>query len=418
MAEQEQIRILHLGLGRFHRAHQAVYYQNLSEDHSERWPVAAFSMRTAEASESLKKAHFTYPVIVLEKESAHLKNIDVICKSYFIQTDRLEYLKLMALSHVQMITLTVTEKGYSLNAQGELDSRLIAEDLKKFENCSSAVGFLYYGLRHRCLSGGYPITILSCDNLRDNGHRLKTAVLSFAKLMKDPRTAEWIEQQVSFPNTMVDRIVPQLSTEKITELQKEFNTENPEIVATESFSQWVIEDNFRGERPALEKVGVQFVKSVQEHENIKLRVLNAAHSLLAYAGLLKSYNFVHEAVNNKEIRAAVENLWAEVSQQISIPNGYREKLLRRFDNPRLPHSLKQIAMDGSQKLPQRLLPNLKTRQLSECPSTEYALRCWAEYCYRHTPDDPQKPLIERLKAQATDLDDFKKRLFREVLGLI
>lgn len=415
--DNEQIRILHLGLGRFHRAHQAAYFQNLAELHSESWPIAAFSMRTNEASEQLRNVNFVYPVVVLDKSFSKSQNIQMIRQSYFIQTDRLEYLKLIALSHVQIVSLTITEKGYCLNSEGRLDASLVASDQKKFESCSSAIGFLYYGLRHRRLSGGYPLTILSCDNLRDNGRKLKNAILDYALIMQDAETADWMNRQVSFPNTMVDRIVPQLNDEKILDLQKEFNTINSEVVATEAFTQWVIEDRFNTTKPSLEKVGVQFVENVAEYEDVKLRVLNAAHSLLAYAGLLKGHSFVHEAINDLEIRTAVENLWSEVSALVRIPKSYTAQLLQRFDNPRLPHSLKQIAMDGSQKLPQRILPNLNGACLADLPATEHVLNCWAEYCYLNDADDPQRELIGQLRTQSVHADDFKNQLLKKVLNL-
>jgi mannitol-1-phosphate/altronate dehydrogenase len=274
------IRILHLGLGRFHRAHQAVYYQNLFEQFGEKWGVVSFSMRSSDARDELRRAHNHYPVVQFSKDESLLQWIDVIRASYFMKEDHDQFLKAMASPDLAMVTLTVTEKAY------------VGTDLYEL---------LYEGLRHR-QAIDRPLTVLSCDNLQENGSKVKTGVLKVARESGDASMAAWIEKSVTFPNSMVDRIVPALTPERVTVLQAQFKTDNQEILATEIFSQWVIEDRFAAARPPLEKVGVQIVSDVRPFEEVKLRLLNASHSLIAYAGLLKNYRFVHEAIHDPEIR--------------------------------------------------------------------------------------------------------------------
>lgn len=373
------VRVLHLGLGRFHRAHQALYYQTLFEQTGDKWGVASFSMRTPDARDEMRRVHNHYPVAIFSREHAELKWVDAIRASYFIQEDREAFLDLM--QTVDLVTLTVTEKAYATD-----DLFLI----------------LLEGLRQR----SKPLTIISCDNLQGNGDKLREGLLNRA----DERLHRWIETNVSFPNTMVDRIVPALTPERLAELQTQFETDNPELVATEGFTQWVIEDDFKGTRPRLEEVGVQFVEDVKPFEEMKLRLLNASHSMIAYAGLRKGYRFVHEAIRDGEIRRRVQELYRDVSPQLKAPqdlHAYTSSLITRFDNENLPHQLKQIAMDGSQKLKQRILPSLK--HAPESQALQSVLEDWAHLCYTTTPEDPKRDEILRLR-EGTTFGAFSERL--------
>jgi fructuronate reductase len=182
-----------------------------------------------------------------------------------------------------------------------------------------------------------------------------------------------------------------------------FETDNTEILATETFSQWVIEDKFAGAKPPID---VQFVDDVRPFEEMKLRLLNASHSMIAYAGLRKGYRFVHEAIRDNEIRSRVEELYREVTPLVHPPDGYTSSLLQRFDNERLPHQLKQIAMDGSQKLKQRIVPSLK--QTRDHRALVSVIEDWAHVCYETTPDDPLKAKIESLKSKT--FPEFQREL--------
>lgn len=364
------IKVLHLGLGRFHRAHQALYFQSLYERTGTKWGLASFSMRSPDARDEMRRVHNHYPVVEFSRDEARLRWVDAIRASYFIQEDREAFLDLF--QSVELVTLTVTEKAYD------------SDDLYHW---------LLEGLKQRTK----PLTILSCDNLLGNGNKLRAGLLQRAE------NTAWIEKNVTFPNSMVDRIVPALTPERIKELQAQFETDNPEILATETFSQWVIEDKFAAAKPP---IAAEFVEDVKPFEEMKLRLLNASHSLIAYAGLRKGYRFVHEAIRDAEIRGRVEELYREVTPLVHPPEDYTASLLERFDNERLPHQLKQIAMDGSQKLKQRIVPSLK--QTRDNRALESVIEDWAYVCYETTPDDPMKAKIEEWKTKS--FPEFQREL--------
>jgi fructuronate reductase len=351
-------KILHLGLGRFHRGHQGVYYQ-----HTGNWKVISSSMRSAEEKNKLLKAGLRYPVLELSHEGEKLMWIDCIEEALALNEDLPRLLKLIASPEIKIITLTVTEKGYCLKSSGELDTNHpgIQHDLNNPKAPQTVIGLLSLGLSER----KEKITIISCDNLRENGRKLEAAIESFNKSAGRPMPYG------SFPNTMVDRIVPALLPEKIAELEKRHNLSHSELIATEKFSQWVIEDKFSEGKPAWEKVGVQFVSDVRPYEEMKLRLLNASHSYLAYAGLNRGYSFVHEAIHDKVLLENIRHMMKEeVIPLLTLPDGfdanrYVEDLIFRFRNDKLPHQLKQIAMDGSQKMPLRIFSSIEAARKSE-----------------------------------------------------
>jgi fructuronate reductase len=398
-----KIKILHLGLGRFHKAHQAVYYQRLLEEQGEEWGVAAFSMRSSEASDRLRSVQQKYPVIELGQNDSRTRWIECIQECYFAQKDTEKLKYFFCSPDISVITLTVTEKAYTQNI---LDPQ-------------SVIGILFHGLRDRKNTNGGKVTVLSCDNVRDNGGKLKSAIKDFAKHAGDSETMNWIEDHVKFPNSMVDRIVPALTPERLSELQAKYKVTNPELVATEFFSQWVIEDNIHAPFPALQKVGVQLVPDVVPYEEMKLYLLNASHSFLAYAGILKGYTYVHETVKDPQLAKELDGLHGEIIPFLNVPAGfdiqhYKKQMLSRFNNPELPHQLRQIAMDGSVKLQHRILPILTkaTQKKLEKKHLVLCLDYWAEYCFKNIPDDPMKEQIEKLKSQCTGLTEFRLK-FKE-----
>jgi fructuronate reductase len=396
-----KIKILHLGLGRFHKAHQAVYYQKLFEEHGEEWGVAAFSMRSPEASDRLRAVQQTFPVVELGFDQARVRWINCIKESYFAARDQEQLKYYFCSPDVALITLTVTEKAYTQNILDE----------------KSVIAVLFSGLKNRMKSNAGKVTVLSCDNLRNNGLKLKNAVVEYGGHAADSETLQWINENVKFPNSMVDRIVPALTDKRLQELQHRFAIQNSELTATEFFSQWVIENDFNLPFPPLQKTGAQLVTDVVPYEEIKLFLLNASHSFLAYAGILKSYSYVHEAVNDPELSAELRELHDEILPLLKIPEGfdiqaYKKQMLERFNNPELPHQLRQIAMDGSQKLHQRIFPTLKKALQRGLPKKQLqaCVEFWVKYCFTHVPDDPLKDRIEQIKSQSADLADFRKRL--------
>lgn len=404
-------KIIHLGLGRFHRGHQAVYLERLCEKMGKSWGVISCSMRSPGARDELKNVHLRYPVIEFSDSGSEIIWVESIQKALDATDDKEDLLSAFQSENIELVTLTITEKGYCLNGRGELDltNPSIASDLKHPIEPKSAIGILALGLKARSESEPKSITVLSCDNLRENGRKLEKALNAYIENLGWSEVLAWVKKNVSFPCSMVDRIVPSLKPEKTLEFEKLFQFSHPsELIATESFSQWVIEDNFMGEKPALEEVGVQFVKDVTPFEDMKLRLLNAAHSYLAYQGQLKGHQFVHEAMKDQELASDLRTLMLEeVAPLLRTPEGvdfkeYVESLLKRFQNSYLPHELRQIAMDGSQKISQRWLPSLAEAEKRGAPKKVLlkAINAWLEFCYKNEKlDDPMNEKIQQLKSE-------------------
>ncbi len=407
-------QILHLGLGRFHRGHQAVYYQN-----SKNWKVISSTMRSADERDKLRQVHLRYPVLELSHENEKLTWIDCIQEALSLQDDLDRLLQVFVSPETKIITLTVTEKGYCLNSSGELDLNHegIKKDIANPLKPQTAIGLLALGLKNR----KDKLTILSCDNLRENGRKLERAVLQY--LEKSGADTSWSKNNVSFPNTMVDRIVPALLPEKIAELENLHRLNHSELIATEQFSQWIIEDNFINGRPDWDKVGVEFVSDVRPYEEMKLRLLNASHSYLAYAGLNRRYQFVHEAIADQELFSTImKMLKREVIPLLSVPSGfdvsaYVDQLMSRFRNDKLPHQLKQIAMDGSQKMPQRIFSSISEAR-KQNSSRELLLNAtseWMDFLWNSRDgkiDDPKAS--ELLKGISSGKKIWKKDLSQQL----
>lgn len=400
-------QILHLGLGRFHRGHQAVYYQKAGG-----WKVIASTMRSPDERDKLRKVNLRYPVLELSRDHENLTWVSCISEALSLQEDLPRLLELAASADTKVVTLTITEKGYCLNSSGELDLTHpdIQHDLKS-DRPQTAIGFLSLALEKR----DAPLTIISCDNLRENGTKLKRALLRF--LSEKGKNIDRIK--LSFPNTMVDRIVPALLPEKITELEKRHGLSHSELIATEAFSQWVIEDKFADRRPDWDKVGVEFVDDVKPYEEMKLRLLNASHSYLAYAGLNRGYQFVHEAIADEDLCSTITSmLKEEVIPLLAVPSGfdvsaYVDHLMDRFRNSKLPHQLKQIAMDGSQKMPQRIFSSIVEAKKKKFPH-QLLLRAtdeWMSFLWASKEgkiDDPKSS--ELLREIALGQENWKRKL--------
>ncbi len=405
-----QTRILHLGLGRFHRGHQAVYYQKMKDLGDPSWGVISMSMRSTEARDQMKKVHLRYPVLELSADNAVTTWIESIREAYSLHQNLSQVMEVFKKPELEIITLTITEKGYDLDSNGNLDLKKnqIIHDLQSPEKPESAIGLLAMGIRQRRLSQLSPLTIISCDNLRDNGKKLQRAVETYLEKLQWMDDLVWLKKNIKFPCTMVDRIVPSLLPGKILELEKSYSlSANSEVIATETFCQWVIEDHFSLKRPQWEKAGVEFVKDVRPYEEMKLKLLNAAHSYLAYAGLNRGLQFVHEAINDPQLRMNVIKIFEEVTPLLHIPESfdvkeYQNNLIIRFQNNKLPHQLRQIAMDGSQKLPQRIFSsiNIAIDKKSGNKMLIEVIHEWLQYVQsllkdNKTPDDPEAPTLKK-----------------------
>ncbi|RXD03303.1 mannitol dehydrogenase family protein [Sphingomonas sp. UV9] len=361
--------VVHLGIGAFHRAHQAAVFEQALAAGDLRWGITGVSLRSAGVRDQLAPQDGLYTLVVRDGDGERLQVIGAVMDMLVAPEDPAAVVAALASADTHIVTLTITEKGYKLDrATGKLHASDtdVAQDLASLAAPRTAPGFLVAGLAARHAAGTGPLTIVSCDNLPHNGTLLRDAVLAMAAA-HDADLHDWIAATVTFPQTMVDRIVPATTPDDIAALADTLGVEDHAMVKAEPFTQWVIEDRFAGERPDLAAFGVQLTDAVAPWEDAKLRLLNGAHSAIAYLGGLAGLDFVHEVVALPEARAFVEALWDESATTLDPPAAldiadYRAALMARFANPALQHRTRQIAMDGSQKLPQRLLAPIADRR--------------------------------------------------------
>ena len=377
--------IVHIGLGAFHRAHQAVYLQSyFDRTGDDSWHICAANIRSNQAIvDALNEAGHCYPVVAYESgDVATVTDVRVLSETLFAGVDKSVLLQRLIAPATRLVTLTVTEKGYGLLSNGEAlnhDDPAIAADWQSLDSPKSVPGLLLAAIRARTAEGLVPFTVLSCDNLPHNGRRVQAAV----RLLAERHCPELVEniQAMSFPSSMVDRIVPAVTDEAIAKSARWVGQQDPLVVVTEQFSQWVVEDNFTNGRPDWEVDGVTMVDDVEPYETMKLRLLNGAHSLLAYAGLLLGHSTVDQAVSDPALRAVVLAYFDEARLTVKVAvdlDAYCSALLKRFANDSLHHQLAQIAMDGSQKVPQRWLRGVidRRQQGFDSPIAALALACW------------------------------------------
>lgn len=399
--------IVHIGLGAFHRAHQAVYIERYLQAHNGgEWGIVSANIRSNVALvEQLNAAHNFYHVVEnTDRDNVAVREVRAITKAIFAGQDRTELLAQLCQTDTKIVTLTVTEKGYGIEpASGQLNQqdKAVAADLKDLQGAQSVPGLLLTALQSRRAKGLSGFTILSCDNMPHNGKRVKGAVMQMATA-RDPELANWIEQNVSFPSSMVDRIVPAMTDETLAKLNAKFGFNDPNVIETEQFSQWVVEDKFCQGRPALEEVGVEFVDDVQAYETMKLRLLNGSHSLLAYCGQLLGLNTVDQAISHPTLRAMVEAFMIETKNSVAVKidiDAYCQSLIARFSNETLNHRLAQIATDGSQKIPQRWLAHIEENRAASnvLSTTEMALAAWMIYMGGKRRDGMDLPINDPLQ---------------------
>ncbi len=359
--------MVHLGVGAFHRAHVAVYVDAiLSLDPS--WGIIGASLRRPDTRLALLEQDFLYMLVVRNAKGTESRVIGSLLDVLDANTQRHELLKFMADPCIRIVSLTVTEKGYCHDpATGKLDLAHpdVIHDLANPDAPVSAPGLIVRALELRKGAGIPPFTVLSCDNLPANGQTTARIVTDLAAL-RDSELGAHIRDNVSFPSTMIDRIVPATTEEDRRQVNSGTGLQDAWPVITEPFTQWVVEDRFTMGRPALEKAGVEFVGDVAPFELMKLRMLNGSHSTLAYLGYLAGCTYVSEAISDPGFRALIHGLMTEevmatLPMEKSVLADYRDALLERFSNPALKHRTWQIAMDGSQKLPQRLLGTIRDR---------------------------------------------------------
>ena len=367
--------IVHLGIGAFHRAHMADYIDRALAAGDHRWGITGVSLRSPGVRDQLGPQDGLYTLIERDGSGDRLRIIGAVGRVLVAAEDPAAVIAAMAHPDVRIISLTVTEKGYCHDpATGALNPAHpdIVHDLAHRQAPRSAIGYLVAALAARQAGGAGPVSLLSCDNLPHNGAVLAQVVREFAELAV-PRLPEWIAANVAFPATMVDRIVPATTDADRAALAATLGCEDHGMVKAEPFTQWVVEDSFAAGRPDLAAFGVQLVDDVRPWELAKLRMLNGSHSTIAYMGLAQRYEFVDQAIADPAIAATIRSLMIEAASTLPPMTGfdpadYAEALLARFANPALEHRLAQIAMDGSQKLPQRLVQTVADRHAAGHPA--------------------------------------------------
>ena len=401
------VGIVHLGLGAFFRAHGAIYIAEAMAQKGGNWGIIGASLQSPRIHDDLKPQGFAYTALQAGPDGDSAQTIEIISDILVARQDPAALLQAMADPAIKIVSLTVTEKGYCHNpADGSLNltDPTIQHDLAN-PLPQSAPGFLVRALQARRAAGHRPFTILSCDNLPHNGALTRTVVLSLARQI-DPTLAHWIETEARFPATMVDRIVPATKPEDLARVTAATGLHDASPVIHEPFRQWVIEDSFVDhQRPDLAAVGVQLVHDVAPFELMKLRMLNGTHSSLAYLGYLAGHETIADTVADPVFAQYVQHLWAnEIIPTLTPPentnlNAYAAQLLHRYQNPAIRHRTWQIAMDGSQKLPQRILGTLAAKPAK---GLTLAVAAWMKYVsgtdLNGNPIDVRDPFAADLRA--------------------
>lgn len=375
---QQRVGIVHFGIGAFHRAHQAWYTDRAMEAGDRDWAITGVSLRSPTVAEQLNPQDGLYTVSERSAGADKVRLVGAVRDVLVAPIEREAVIAAIAAPTTRIVSLTITEKGYCRAADGNLDDQQAGGE--------SFYAYLLSALRRRNDAGLTGLTLMSCDNLAENGRQLARLVSQYVD-RHDPALLNWVEHECTFPSTMVDRIVPATTAADRAELAGRLGLDDAGAVMTEPFSQWVIEDRFAGARPDWGSVGAELVSDVAPYEMAKLRMLNGAHSLLAYCGLGRGHEFVHQAIADPQLRGLVEQLMLrEAAPTIAAAPGqdlagYAQNLIARFANPALNHRLIQIAMDGSQKVPQRWLETLATQQArgGDCRAIRAGLAAWISH---------------------------------------
>ncbi|TCN32533.1 mannitol dehydrogenase family protein [Sinorhizobium americanum] len=363
--------IVHFGVGNFHRAHQAVYLDdlfNLGRDHD--WAIIGAGVLPSDEVMRAKLEAQDFLTTVVEQDNnrtgAHVTGAMI---AYLKPGDIPAIVAQLASPHIRIVSLTITEGGYFIDpASGEFNPAhpAIAEDARNPASPKTVFGLILAGLAERRARGVPPFTVMSCDNIPGNGEVTHAAVSGLARL-SDPAVADWIDANVAFPNGMVDRITPATGPREIGIVASDYGIDDAWPVFCEEFKQWVLEDNFPQGRPALEKVGVQFVPDVAPYEHMKIRILNGGHAAIAYPAALLDVHFVHEAMEEPLIRAFLAKLEHEEIIPVIPPvpdtdlRDYYKLIETRFANPKIGDTVARLAQDGSNRQPKFILPSTADR---------------------------------------------------------
>lgn len=389
------VGIVHIGLGAFHKAHQAALTHHVLQKQPGNWRIFGVSLRSSQPSAELTPQDYLYTLIEKGMSGSRINLIGSIAGAACLGDDFDGVLPHLISDATKIVSITVTEKAYGLdraNKGCDIAHPAIAHDLENAENPIGVVGLVVLALKLRRKNGTEPFTVLCCDNLPENGVMVRNAVVDFAR-RTDEELAAWITDNVAFPSTMVDRITPAATSETKQEAKLEIGLADNAAVETEEFCQWVIEDNFPTGRPNWDIAGAVFTDNVTKFEMMKLRMLNGSHSMLAYVGFHCGYKYVRDVMQNealvqlikRQMRSAQTTLDAIEDVDFSL---YAEVLIDRFRNPSIAHETFQIAMDGSEKMPQRIFDPAFSGKLSAELKRAYvfATAAWLRHISGSTHD--------------------------------
>ena len=368
--------VVHIGVGGFHRAHQAVYFDDLAARGHVDWGVVGVGLRRPQMGEVLSAQDGLFTVVERGADGDRARVVGSLVRYLFAPDDPEAVLAALAAPCTRLVTLTITGDGYLVDDSGALllDDEQVQHDVQHPETPHTAVGHLVEALHRRRAAGTRPFTVLSCDNLPDSGPRARAAVLSLARV-RDGGLADWIAEHVRFPSSMVDRITPETSPETRDEVEQTFGVPDRWPVVTEPFRQWVVEDDFCAGRPPLHEVGVQFVPDVGPYKVVKARLLNGGHSALGYLGSLRGHATSDRAMADPVVRDVVERLLREEVLPLLPPvpgvdlDQYLDTTLQRFANPAIADGLDRLCRRGSVKVPSYVLPSLRAAREQGQPCT-------------------------------------------------
>lgn len=414
--------IAHIGVGNFHRSHQAYYvHQYLNQEPNSEWAICGIALLENDRPiiEALKRQQGQYSLTTFD-ENGHTESIRIesIVQLLFAPDEPQAVIKKLSSPEVKIVTLTITEAGYNIDLATGLfrsDSLQIQHDMQHPDQPRTVFGYLTIALERRFQNGVPPFTVLSCDNFPHNGDAAKTAFVSFAAL-RSAELAAQIAESVHFPNSMVDRITPSVSPTQKQRLNELAGWTDEVPVFAEPFIQWVVEDRFGNGRPALEKVGVQFTDDVSAYEAVKLRLLNASHSMLAYPAFLAGYTTVDEAIQDPVLHKFIQQFMDEdVTPILNVPTTidlaeYKATLLRRFANKSIGDQLARLCFDGASKLPIYVLPTLNERMTRELPYQRMAFLIAA---YGHYLSAIQTEAGKSYTIAEPQLDDMSREICRD-----
>jgi mannitol 2-dehydrogenase len=408
--------IVHIGIGNFHRAHQAVYLDDLFNAGVDMdWAIVGAGVREADIAMRDKLAAQDWLTTVVEQEAGATRlRVTGAMIDFLKPFDAAATLDLLAGPQIRIVSLTVTEGGYYISPAtqhfdpGHPD---IVADAREPDRPKTAFGLIAAGLKRRRAAGVAPFTVMSCDNIPGNGHVTENAVAGLAELA-DPELAQWIRAHVAFPNSMVDRITPATTDRERAILRDAYGLDDNWPVFCEEFRQWVAEDKFPAGRPALEKVGVTFTSDVAPYELMKIRILNGGHAAIVYPAGILDIHFVHEAMEDAQVASFLETLTRrEIIPVVPPPpqvdlDAYRKKVAERFANPKIGDTIARVCFDGSNRQPKFILPTVRDRLKAGASVKGLALvsALWCRYAYGESESGtiipPNDPSWDRLQSAA------------------